>query len=48
MCFEIPSVHHDIHRLEGREIGAFFEDMAKDLLPEGLPCLSFVSYVKGV
>ena len=40
MCFEIPSVHHDIHRLEGREIGTFFENVAEDLLPEGLPCLS--------
>ena len=40
MCFEVPSVHHDIHRLEGREVGTFFEYMSKDLLPEGLPCLS--------
>ena len=40
MCFEVAGVHHDINSVEGSKVSAFFEYVAEDLRPEGLPRLS--------
>ena len=37
MCFEVAGVHHDINSVKGSKVSAFFENVAEDLRPEGLP-----------